>query len=175
MWRCTGCLDAVIQWHATDNWIFFEFDQGAEPWDLPFDIYDRSRSSANKCNSLGIPWVPTHILLLVAHAPSHPDAFQYQGVLRSTIWSLIQDWVRTTDDNEFNACWTQIQGDTEVPKSIAKYIVWDWLPQKDMWSAMSHQNHTIFEEGDTNMLLELYVIALINIYIFSNVLFLTCY
>src|SRR5258707_15387394 len=28
-----------------------------------------------------------------------------------------------------------------------------------MWSAMSYQNHTIFEEGDTNMLLEAYVMS----------------
>jgi hypothetical protein len=75
------------------------------------------------------------------------------------LWSLIQDWVRMTDDNEFNACWTQIQGDTEVPKSVAEYIARDWLPQKEMWSAMSRQNRTIFEEGDTNMLLEAYVIT----------------
>ncbi len=28
-----------------------------------------------------------------------------------------------------------------------------------MWSAMLCQNHTIFEEGDTNMLLEAYVMS----------------
>jgi hypothetical protein len=87
------------------------------------------------------------------------------------LWSLIQDWVRMTNNNEFNACWTKIQGDTNVPKSVAEYIAWEWLPHKEMWSAMSHQNHTIFEEGDTNMLLESYVIAHFNIYIiFPNVL-----
>jgi hypothetical protein len=58
--------------------------------------------------------------------------------------------------------WTKIQGDTKVPKSVAEYIARDWLPQKDMWSAMSCQNRTIFEEGDTNMLLESYVITLLN-------------
>jgi hypothetical protein len=87
------------------------------------------------------------------------------------LWSLIQDWVRMTDNNEFNACWTKIQGDTDVPKSVAEYIAREWLPHKEMWSAMSRQNRTIFEEGDTNMLLESYVIAHFNIYIiFPNVL-----
>jgi hypothetical protein len=90
----------------------------------------------------------------------------------SDLWPLIQDWVRTTDDNEFNACWTRIQADTKVPKSVAEYIARGWLPQKEMWSAMSRQNCTIFEEGNTNMLLELYVITFLNIYIS---LYLMCY
>jgi hypothetical protein len=83
--------------------------------------------------------------------------------------SLIQDWVRTTDNNQFNAWWAQIRGDTNVPKSVAEYIAREWLPHKEMWSAMSHQNRTIFEEGDTNMLLESYVqlsLILILIYLF---------
>jgi len=60
----------------------------------------------------------------------------------SDLWSLFQDWVCTTDDNKFNAWWTQIQGDTKVPKSVAEYIARDWLPHKEMWSAMSRQNRT---------------------------------
>ena len=40
----------------------------------------------------------------------------------SDLWLLIQDWVRITDSDEFNACWAWIQGDTEVPKSVADYI-----------------------------------------------------
>jgi hypothetical protein len=81
------------------------------------------------------------------------------------LWSLIQDWVRITDDKEFNACWTKIQGDTKVPKSVTQYIARDWLPHKEMWSAVSRQNRTIFEEGDTNMLLESYVITHFIIFI----------
>ena len=75
------------------------------------------------------------------------------------LWTLIQYWVRVTDSNKFNSCWTQIKEDTEVPKSVAEYIAWEWLPHKDMWSAVSHQNQTIFEEGNTNMLLEVYIIT----------------
>jgi len=72
-------------------------------------------------------------------------------------WSLIQDWVRTTDDKEFEVCWKYIEEDTSVPKSLAQYIAQDWLPYKEMWSTTSRQNHTIFEKGNTNMLLEAYV------------------
>jgi hypothetical protein len=70
------------------------------------------------------------------------------------LWSLIQDWIRTKDDNLFNTWWVQIQGDTKVPTSVAEYIDREWLPHKEMWLAMLRQNRTIFEEGDTNMLLE---------------------
>ncbi|KAH9987602.1 hypothetical protein BJV74DRAFT_773849, partial [Russula compacta] len=38
--------------------------------------------------------------------------------------------------------------------TITNYITWEWLPHKEMWSAISCQNHSIFEEGGTNMLLE---------------------
>ena len=78
------------------------------------------------------------------------------------LWSLIQDWVCTTDEKEFNVWWAQIQGDTDVPSSVAEYIGREWLPHKEMWSAMSRQNRSIFEEGDTNMLLEAYVTAFFN-------------
>jgi MULE transposase domain len=81
------------------------------------------------------------------------------------LWELIQDWIRTTDDDVFNDGWAQIQGDTDVPKSVAEYIGREWLPHKEMWSAMSRQNRTIFEEGDTNMLLESYVITLLKKYL----------
>ncbi len=62
--------------------------------------------------------------------------------------------------------WKYIQEDTLVPKSLAEYIAQEWLPHKDMWSVTSCQNQSIFEEGDTNMLLEAYVIAYINMFIF---------
>src|SRR5216684_6130529 len=64
----------------------------------------------------------------------------------------LSNWVCITNSNEFNSCWTQIKEDTEVPKSMAEYIAREWLSHKDMWSAVSRQNRTIFEEGDTNML-----------------------
>ncbi|KZP08800.1 hypothetical protein FIBSPDRAFT_708840, partial [Athelia psychrophila] len=38
--------------------------------------------------------------------------------------------------------------------SFVVYIERYWLPVKDMWSAVNHQNCTIFELSDTNMLVE---------------------
>src|SRR5229473_4231210 len=68
------------------------------------------------------------------------------------LWTLIQNWVHITNGNQFNTCWTQIQENTEFPKSVANYITQEWLPHKEMWSAVLCQNCSIFEEGDTNML-----------------------
>ena len=83
----------------------------------------------------------------------------------------MQDWVRTTDQNEFDACWKYIEKDTSVPKSVAEYIARNWLPYKEMWSAMSRQNRTIFEKGDTNMLLEAYVITYLIKYCYFDLIY----
>ena len=79
------------------------------------------------------------------------------------LWGLIQRWVRTPDQYEFDSMWEDIQSDESIPKSVAQYIAREWLPVKEMWSAVHRQNRTIFEEGDTNMLLEAYVIVPLHI------------
>ena len=84
------------------------------------------------------------------------------------LWTLIQNWVCVTDGNQFNTYWTQIQKNTEFSKSIANYIAQEWLPYKEIWSIVSHQNYSIFEKGNTNMLLEAYVIMHFqDIYLFT--------
>jgi hypothetical protein len=78
------------------------------------------------------------------------------------LWDLIQKWVRTTDQYEFDTWWEDIQNDESIPKSVAQYLAQEWVSVKEMWSAVYHQDWTIFEEGDTNMLLEVYVISLMR-------------
>jgi hypothetical protein len=73
------------------------------------------------------------------------------------LWALIQKWVRTTNQYEFDVWWEDIQNDSSVPQSLAEYLARGWVSCKEMWSGVFRQNHTIFEEGDTNMLLEAYV------------------
>ena len=76
------------------------------------------------------------------------------------LWDLIQDWVYTTKDMEFDAWWEQMQLDTKNTTTVIGYLAWEWVLCKNMWLAIFRQNHTIFEEGNTNMLLESYVITL---------------
>src|SRR5258708_34137027 len=79
------------------------------------------------------------------------------------LWMLIQDWVRITDDKKFNTYWTQIKDDPEVPKSVSQNITQEWLPHKEMWSTVSRQNRTTFEEGDTTIVLEPHVITYLKL------------
>ncbi|KAF8256797.1 hypothetical protein EI94DRAFT_1512879, partial [Lactarius quietus] len=44
------------------------------------------------------------------------------------------------------------------PQSLVKYIQTEWIPVTEMWSKVSRQNRHIFEEGDTNMLIEAYLL-----------------
>ena len=74
------------------------------------------------------------------------------------LWDLIQKRVWTTDKYQFDTWWEDIQIDESIPKSVAHYLAQEWVPVKEMWSAIYHQDRMIFEEGDTNMLLEVYVL-----------------
>jgi hypothetical protein len=38
------------------------------------------------------------------------------------LWALIQKWVRTTDQYEFDVWWEDIQNDCSVPQSLAEYL-----------------------------------------------------
>jgi len=64
-----------------------------------------------------------------------------------------------------------MQSDKKNPDTVIGYLARDWVPCKDMWSAIFRQNRTIFEEGDTNMLLESYVITLFLIILSNNIVF----
>jgi hypothetical protein len=75
------------------------------------------------------------------------------------LWDLIKRWVQTPDQYEFDAMWEDIQSDESIPKSVAQYLAQEWVSCKEMWSAVYHQKRTIYQEGDTNMLLEAYVIC----------------
>ena len=87
------------------------------------------------------------------------------------LWDLIQKWVRTPDQYEFDSMWEDIQSDKSIPKSVVQYLAREWMTCKEMWSAVHRQNRMIFEEGDTNMLLEAYVIILLSRQQISNNLY----
>jgi hypothetical protein len=70
------------------------------------------------------------------------------------LWKLIKEWVRIADPIQFYRRWAEIQSDTSYPESVVQYLRDNWMPDIQMWSAISRQNRTIFEEGDTNMLIE---------------------
>ena len=70
------------------------------------------------------------------------------------LWDKIKKWVTTDDLGVFNKLWDEILADPAVPKSFMKYLTEKWVPLIHMWSKTQRKHRSIFEEGDTNMLLE---------------------
>ena len=63
----------------------------------------------------------------------------------------------TEDLAEFFNIWDEISTNPSVPQSIVEYLASEWLQVLDMWSRVARRNRSIFEEGNTNMLIEAYM------------------
>ena len=74
------------------------------------------------------------------------------------LWTLIRRLVNTSDLAEFMTIWHKISTDPDFPKSFVDYFNSKWAPVVHMWSGISRRSRDIFSEGDTNMLLEAYVL-----------------
>ncbi|KAF8134713.1 hypothetical protein K438DRAFT_1997608 [Mycena galopus ATCC 62051] len=64
----------------------------------------------------------------------------------------LKGWIRITDQDEFNACWTEIQA--LAPPSVIEYLETYRMKVVRLWLAIYRVDHTIFDLGDTNMLVE---------------------
>jgi hypothetical protein len=68
------------------------------------------------------------------------------------LWKLLKEWIRITNQDEFDRHWVKI---CEIaPPSVVQYLQKEWLNETAMWSAVARKDRTIFELGDTNMLVE---------------------
>jgi len=86
---------------------------------------------------------------------SHFVTSQFQA-----LWDKIKAWVNTEDLAKFLKIWDNISSDPSVPQSIVKYLATEWLQVLHMWSKVARKNRSIYEEGNTNMLIESYVLHL---------------
>ena len=77
------------------------------------------------------------------------------------LWDKIKAWVKTEDVAKFLKIWDEISSDPSVPQSIVKYLATEWLQVLHMWSKVARKNRSIYEEGDTNMLIKSYVFYLL--------------
>ena len=73
------------------------------------------------------------------------------------LWDKVKAWVKTTDQIEFAKLWVEISGDPSAPQSFIAYLKVQWLPVTLKWSKLLRKGQSIYEEGDTNMLIEAYV------------------
>ena len=85
---------------------------------------------------------------------THFNAFEF-----SELWTKVRALVSTPDKEEFNKLWSEILNDPKCPKSFAEYMALQWISNKEMWSLVYRKNQSIFEEGDTNMLIKALVIV----------------
>ena len=86
---------------------------------------------------------------------SHFVTTQFQA-----LWEKVKTWVITEDLAKFHNIWDEISTDPSVPRSVVDYLAAEWLLVMHMWSKISRKNRSIFEEGNTNMLIEAYVLHL---------------
>ena len=73
------------------------------------------------------------------------------------LWDKVKAWVKTTDQIEFAKLWAEISGDPSAPQSFIAYLKAQWLPVTPKWSRVLRKGQSIYEQGDTNMLIEAYV------------------
>ena len=81
-----------------------------------------------------------------------PEKFQ-------SLWAKVKPLVKTEDSDEFDTIWTEISTDPSVSQSFMEYLTTEWKPKSHMWFLSNQTKHTLLEESDTNMLIEVYVIS----------------
>ena len=76
------------------------------------------------------------------------------------LWEKIKKWVITENLTKFLNLWDDIWRDPLTPQSLVNYLEKEWLHVLHLWSGTARRGLSIFEEENTNMLLEAYVVYL---------------
>jgi hypothetical protein len=130
---------------------FLAWVKGASPEVRPKIIMtDRDQA---QIAAIQIVYPDSQTLLCIWHVlramRSHFNTDEFQA-----LWDNVKAWVKTEDLAEFHRIWDEISNDPSVPKSVVEYLTVEWVPVLHMWSRVVRTNRSIFEEGDTNMLIE---------------------
>jgi hypothetical protein len=70
------------------------------------------------------------------------------------LWDKVKAWVKSDDLTESDNLRDEIFNDPSTPQSFIDYLTDQWIPVTHLWSRVVQKNRSIFEEGDTNMLIE---------------------
>jgi hypothetical protein len=70
------------------------------------------------------------------------------------LWTLVKKLVHTSDLAEFTKILDKISSDPAFPQSFTEYFSKQWVPMVHMWSGIGRRSQSIYEESNTNMLLE---------------------
>ncbi len=74
------------------------------------------------------------------------------------LWAKVKVFVNASESGVFAKLWVEISNDPSVPQSFVQYLRSEWLPETKMWSLVMRKHRSILEKGNTNMLLEVYVL-----------------
>jgi hypothetical protein len=70
------------------------------------------------------------------------------------LWEKVKTLVNTDNLEIFWDLWDQILIDDNYPQTFKDYLLKNWMKEPHKWSKTARKNWTIFEEGDTNMLIK---------------------
>jgi len=101
-------------------------------------------------------YFPTLILLLCWWHVLHAWQQHLVTSKHPVLWTKLKAWVRIECLKEFELAWLEIQA--LAPKNFLDYLIEYWMTAefRPMWSMVNRKGRPIFEQSDTNMLLEAY-------------------
>ena len=104
-------------------------------------------------NACRLAWGSASILLCWWHV-LHAWQQHFRIGDHPAVWEMLKKWICITDPVDFDKLWLEIKA--QSPETLTAYLEKHWLPQKYkvMWSAVYRTGRTIFENCDTNMLVE---------------------
>jgi hypothetical protein len=158
--RLYSVLGVPVAWMLASNGttatiaFFLRWVRDASPSVQPAVIMtDRDQA---QINALGAIYPRSTVNLCTWHVlramRSHFNTNKYP-----VLWGKVKSWVKTNDQIEFAMLWVEISGDPSAPQSFIAYLKSQWLPITPKWSRVLRKGRSIYEEGDTNMLIEAYV------------------
>ena len=150
-------MDDLVVNEKGNRWVFSHLGQGREPRCLVINYYVGPRPGPTRCDSGHTVYPHSQVFLCTWHVLCAMRCHFVMSTFK-LLWEKIQIWVKTSDPAEFSKIWEEISTNPQVPSSLIQYLKTEWLNVSEMWSNVSRKNRHIFEEGDTNMLIEAYVI-----------------
>ena len=140
----SSSTEATIQY-------FLNFVKDRSPGVVPAIIMsDRDKAQMNAVKTI----YPDSKLLLCWWHVLHAIWMHFHTEEFPEVWDHIREWVKTSDQSRFDAIWEWIQTDPSVPQTLIDYLKINWMTIVPLWSGTAKKERMIFQEGDTNMLVE---------------------
>ncbi|KAE9386633.1 hypothetical protein BT96DRAFT_838964 [Gymnopus androsaceus JB14] len=122
---------------------------------------DRNHAQINACLAV----FTTAILLLCWWHILHAWQQHFRVSQHPELWDLLKSWIRITDYAKFQTVWAEVRKRASEEFADLKFLIYletTWMSETivRMWSAMYRIDRSIFEDCDTNMLIEAYIHSL---------------